>query len=209
MLEDETILGTGDRWEAPAECLVGAENRKTFLGAVTVLPEGQRDVWIALGARTTPTANQWARLLTWSSEHYGEHRRVPVQVAEALKRAYRELDELPPGVPSQTEWLLDDHNRLHSVRQAVAGQFLINDYPELAAAAAEADAPVTFAASLDGRATALLEAAGVKRLSAVAVPLAAERARRWMTKLASVWKACSNASGRPTSHRRSRRWSRP
>ncbi|MHB1808130.1 MAG: protein NO VEIN domain-containing protein [Solirubrobacteraceae bacterium] len=172
--EDAPILWTGDRWEAPAECLVGAENRKTFLGAVTVLREAQRDASVAVGAQTTPTTNHWARLLTWVGEHYGQHQRVPVQVVEALKRAYRQLDELPPGVPQQTACLLDDHGRLHSIREAIALKFLINDYPDLAAAAAEARAPVAFAVPLEGRASHLLGATGVKRLSEIAVPLAAD-----------------------------------
>jgi Domain of unknown function (DUF3883) len=175
--KDAPILWTGEQWESPIDCLVGAENRKTFLGAVTVLREALRDPSLALGAQTTPTANHWARLLIWVGEHYGQDERVPVNVVEALRRAYRQLDELP-DVPQQTACLLDDHGRLHSIRDAITRRFLINDHPDLAAAAAEAGAPVAFAVPLEGRAPSPLSAAGVKRLSEVAVPLNADTGTR-------------------------------
>jgi hypothetical protein len=172
--EDTAILWTGERWEAPTDCLVGAENRKTFLGAVTVLREAQREASVALGVQPTPTANHWARLLAWVGEHYGQSQRVPVQVVEALKRAYRQLEELPPGLSQQIACLLDDHGRLHSISEAIAQRLLINDHPDLAAAAAAAGAPLAFAVTLEGRASQLLGAAGVKRLSEVAIPLTTE-----------------------------------
>ncbi|HEY1832774.1 MAG TPA: DUF3883 domain-containing protein [Acidimicrobiales bacterium] len=172
--ERAPILWTDDRWETPAACLVGTDNRRSFLGAVPVLPDAQRDAAVALGVRTTPEPNHWGSLLTWVGERYGQHEQVPARVAEALKRAYRQLDQLPANVPPQTAFLLDDDGRLHPISEATARRFLINDHPDLAVAAAEAGAPVAFAAPLEGRAIPLLDAAGVKRLSEVAVPLAAE-----------------------------------
>ena len=45
-MRDQPVIWTGDRWEAPGACLVGSDNRNTFLDAVTVLPEALRDDWV-------------------------------------------------------------------------------------------------------------------------------------------------------------------
>ena len=53
-LRDRPVIWTGDRWEAPGDCLVGADNRDAFLDAVTVLPDALRDDWVFLGAHRRP-----------------------------------------------------------------------------------------------------------------------------------------------------------
>ena len=62
-LRDHPVIWTGDRWEAPGDCLVGADNRNAFLDAVTVLPDALRDDWVFLGAYRRPTDTHWVRLL--------------------------------------------------------------------------------------------------------------------------------------------------
>ena len=166
-LRDEPIIWTGGRWEAPGECLLGADNRSAFLDAVTVLPEALHDVWVFLGAHQRPTEAHWRRLLVRAGELYGM-RQVPRRVAEALRRAYRHLDGLPEGLSPGTRCLLDDQHSLHSPSEAAAGSFLINDNPALASAVLAAHVPVAFADTADPRVIQFLDAAGARPLSASA-----------------------------------------
>ena len=134
-LRDQPVIWTGDRWEAPGDCLVGADNRDAFLDAVTVLPETLRDDWVFLGAAQRPAEAHWRRLLIRAGERYGGQRQVPQRAADALRRAYRHLGKLPERLGPSTPCLLDDQGRLHSPGEAAAGTFLINDDPALASAA--------------------------------------------------------------------------
>lgn len=172
-LRDEPVIWTGDRWEAPGGCLVGADYRTAFLGAVTVLPEALRDAWVFLGAYQRPTEAHWRRLLVRVGELYGQ-RQVPRRVAEALRRAYRHLDGLPEGLTSGTRCLLDDQHSLHSPDEAAAGSFLINDDPALASAALAAAVPVAFADASDPRVIKFFNAAGARPLSASAALVSTE-----------------------------------
>lgn len=174
-LRGEQILWTGAEWEAPDDCLVGSEHRKTFLDAVTVLPDGHRDVWTALGANTTPTQSQWRRLLARIGERYGPTGVLPGRIVEVLRRAYRQLDGPPDGLPEDTKCLLDDLGSLHTLKAARAGRIVINDHPALASAARAAGALVAFADTTDRRVTPFFIAAGTRHLSQVAVELGTER----------------------------------
>ncbi len=167
-LRDQPVIWTGDRWEAPGDCLTGADNRGTLLDAVTVLPETLRDAWIFLGAAQRPAEDHWRRLLIRVGELYGEQRQVPQRAADALRRAYRHLGKLPERLSLDTPCLLDDHRRLHSPGQAAARTYLINDDPALAAAAQAKGVPVSFADTSDPRVNAFLQAAGTQPLSAAA-----------------------------------------
>lgn len=164
-LQDQPVVWTGNSWEAPADCLVGADNRNAFLGAVTVLPETLRDVWVFLGAHQRPTEAHWQRLLVQVGERYGAQRPVPQNVAEAVRRAYRRLGKPPEDLNSGMYCLLDDQRRLHAPSEATAGRFLINNDPALASAAVAAGVPVSFADTSDGRVIQFLQAAGVRPLS--------------------------------------------
>lgn len=168
---DEEILWTGGRWEAPANCLVGAEHRKTFLDAVTVLSDGQRDVLVALGAYTTPTQSHWRRLLVRIGERYGSNGPLPVRIIEILRRTYRQLDGPPEGLPRNTKCLLDDRGLLYTPNEALSGHLLINDHPALATAATAAGAPIAIADAPDRRTTPFFVAAGARQLSGVATQL--------------------------------------
>ncbi|MGH9100945.1 MAG: hypothetical protein ACRDV8_12050, partial [Acidimicrobiales bacterium] len=170
----EQILWTGAGWETPDDCLVGSEHRKTFLDAVAVLPDGQRDVWVALGASTTPTQSQWGRLLVRIGERYGSNSALPSRVIEVLRRAYRQLDGPPEGLPGDTKCLLDDRGFLHTINDALAGRIVINDHPALASAARDADAAVAFADAADRRVAPFLVAAGARHLSDTAIELGTE-----------------------------------
>jgi hypothetical protein len=158
----------GERWEPPGDCLVGADNRDVFLDAVTVLPEALRDDWVFLGAHRRPTEAHWVRLLVRAGERYGARQRVPPKVAGALRRAYRNLDSLPEKLDLDTCCLLDDRSRLHTLGEATAGTFLINDEPALASAALAAGVPIAFADTAGGQLTGFLTATGVRTLSSTA-----------------------------------------
>ncbi len=173
----EQILWTGAEWEAPDDCLVGSEHRKTFLDAVTVLPDKHRDVWTALGANTTPTQSQWRRLLARIGERYGPTGVLPARIVDVLRRAYRQLDGPPDGLPEDTKCLLDDLSSLHTLTAARAGRIVINDHPALASAARAAGAPIAFADTTDRRVTPFFIAAGIRHLSQLAVDLGTERGR--------------------------------
>ncbi len=167
-LRDQPVIWTGDRWEAPGDCLTGADNRGALLDAVTVLPETLRDVWVFLGAAQRPAEDHWRRLLIRVGELYGGQRQVPQRAADALRRAYRQLGKLPERLSPSTPCLLDDHRRLHSPGEAAAGTYLINDDPALASAAQAQGVPVAFADTSDPRVNAFLRAAGTQPLSASA-----------------------------------------
>jgi hypothetical protein len=70
-LRDQRIIWTGGRWEAPGDCLVGADHSYAFLDAVTVLPEALRDDWVFLGVPRRPAEAHWLRLLIRADERYG------------------------------------------------------------------------------------------------------------------------------------------
>ena len=166
---DQTILWTGDDWQAPVNCLVGSEHKRIFAGAMTVLPAGSRDVWVALGVPTKPNVGHWRRLFGWASERFGDRERAPKRVADGLRRAYGELDELPDGLESDTKCLVDDDGRLHALSAARARRFLVNDDPLLAAAAAEAEVPVAVVTPRSKAAASFFAAAEVRPLSEAAV----------------------------------------
>jgi hypothetical protein len=169
-LHDQPVIWTGHRWEAPGDCLVGTDNRRAVLDAVTVLPENLRDAWIFLGAAHRPTDRHWRRLLIRAGELYGVQHQVTARMADALRRAYRHLDHVPDGLRPDTACLLDDQHRLHTLGETAAGTFLINDDPALASAARAAAVPVAFADTSDPQVTGFLKAAGARPLSAAAVP---------------------------------------
>jgi hypothetical protein len=100
---------------------------------------------------------------------------LPARLVEVLRRAYRQLDAPPEGLPRDTKCLLDDRGRLHALSEALTGRFHINDHPALASAAAQAGAPVAFADAPDRRAVPFLVAAGARQLSDVATRLGTER----------------------------------
>ena len=164
-LRDHPVIWTGDRWEAADDCLVGADNREAFLGAVTILPDALREDWVFLGAHRRPAKAHWTRLLVWSGERYGARQRVPPKIAGALRRAYRNLDSLPEELDPATCCLLDDRGRLHAPIEAAAGTFLINDEPALASAALTAGVPLAFADTAGGQLTGFLTTTGVRMLS--------------------------------------------
>lgn len=167
-LQDRPVVWTGDRWEAPGDCLVGTDYRDTFLDAVTVLPDALRDDWVFLGAHRRPTEAHWLRLLVRAGERYGTRQKVPPRVAGALRRAYRNLDSLPEELDPTTCCLLDDGGRLHAPSEAAAGTFFINDEPALASAALAAGVPLAFADTSGGQLTGFLTTTGVRMLSEVA-----------------------------------------
>lgn len=168
---DRAILWTGHDWRAPVDCLVGSEHKPTFARAVTVLPGGSRDVWLALGVPTKPNVRHWRRLFVWASERFGDDSRTPQRVADGLRRAYGQLDGLPDGLQSDTRCLVDDDGRLHAVTAAKAQRLLVNDDPLLAGAAAEAQVPVAVVTPRSRAAASFLAAVGVRPLSEVAVSL--------------------------------------
>ncbi|RSM96247.1 hypothetical protein DMB42_48850 [Nonomuraea sp. WAC 01424] len=166
-LRNRQVIWTGNRWETAGDCLVGRDNRKTFLDAVTVLPERLHDAWVFLGAPQRPTDAHWRRLLERIGERYRTQKPIPRFVAETLRRAYRNLDKLPEGLRPGTYCLLDDEGGLHTLGEAIAGSFLINDDPALASAALAARAPLSFAEPSDG-VIGFAKAAGAKPLSGAA-----------------------------------------
>jgi hypothetical protein len=167
-LRDQLVAWAGDRWEAPGDCLTGADNRGALLDAVTVLPEALRDAWVFLGAAQRPTEDHWRRLLVRAGELYGGQQQVPQRPADVLRRAYRHLGKLPERLSPGTNCLLDDHRHLHSPSEAAARTYLINDDPALASAAQAQGAPVAFADTSDPRVNAFFQAAGTQPLSAAA-----------------------------------------
>jgi hypothetical protein len=167
-LREHPIIWFRDRWEAPGACLVGADNRHVFLDTVTVLPDALLDDWVSLGAHRRPTHTHWVRLLIEAGERYGDRQKVPPRIADALRRAYRNLGRLPETLNPATHCLLDDRGRLHPPSEAAAGTFLINDEPALASAARTA-APLAFADTASGQLTGFLTAAGVRLLSGEAI----------------------------------------
>jgi hypothetical protein len=173
-LRDRPVIWMGDRWEAPRDCLVGADNRDAFLDAVTVLPDALRDDWVFLGAHRRPAERHWVRLLVRAGERYGARQRVPPKVAGALRRAYRNLGSLPEELDPTMCCLLDDRGRLHPPSEAAAGTFLINDEPALASAAVAAGVPLAFADTADGQLTGFLTTSGVRLLSGETILAGAE-----------------------------------
>jgi hypothetical protein len=173
-LRDQPVIWTGDRWEAPGDCLVGADNRDAFLDAVTVLPEALSDDWVFLGAHRRPTEAHWVRLLVWAGERYGARQRVPPKVVGALRRAYHNLGSLPETLDPTTCCLLDGRGRLHAPSEAAAGIFLINDEPALASAALAAGVPLAFADTAGGQLIGFLTTTGVRMLSGQATLAGAE-----------------------------------
>ncbi|MGW5266936.1 DUF3883 domain-containing protein [Microbispora sp. NPDC004025] len=166
-LRNVPVIWTGSRWEAAGDCLIGRDNRSRFLHAVTVLPEKLDDVWAFLGAHRRPTDEHWRRLFERIDERYRRQQPIPRRVAETLRRAYSNLDKPPAGLDPGTYCLLDDQGGLHSIKEAIAGSFLINDDPALASAALAAHAPLAFAENSDG-VIRFLQAAGAKPLSGAA-----------------------------------------
>ncbi|MGH3275151.1 MAG: DUF3883 domain-containing protein, partial [Streptosporangiaceae bacterium] len=173
-LRNQPIIWTGDRWEAPGDCLVGADNRDAFLDVVTVLPDALRDDWVFLGAHRRPAEAHWLRLLLRAGERYGARQRVPPKVVGALRRAYRNLGRLPEELDPTTCCLLDDRGRLHAPNEAAAGTFLINDEPALASAARAAGVSLAFADTAGGQLTGFLTTAGIRLLSGEATLAGAE-----------------------------------
>jgi Domain of unknown function (DUF3883) len=166
-LHDKAIISIDARWEAPKDCLVGRDNQNAFLGAVTVLPEVLRDTWVFLGVPDLPTESHWRRLLMRADELYGAQQPVPQRVADALRRAYRNLDALPDQMRSDTNCLLDDQRRLHTPDEAAEGTFLFNDDPALATAARSANLSIAFADTSDQNVRQFFAAVGTRRLSSV------------------------------------------
>lgn len=167
-LRDQPVLWTGDRWETPGNCLVGADNRSTFLAAVTVLPDALHDEWRFLGVPRQPAEAHWICLLARVGERYGAGQRIPVKTAGSLRRAYRHLEALPADIDPTMPCLLDDQRRLHAPAEAAAGTFVINDDPALASATVSAAVPLAFAETDHEHLTGFLMAAGVRKLSAEA-----------------------------------------
>lgn len=167
-LADRPVLWTGERWEAPGDCLTGVNNRSALLGAVTVLPNALHDEWAFLGAHQRPTEAHWTAVLTRAGQRYGAGQKVPPAAARALHRAYHGLERLPGHLDPAACCLLDDQRRLHAPTEAASGTFLINDDPALASAAMAAGAPVAFAETDHGNLTQFMAENGVRPLSAEA-----------------------------------------
>jgi hypothetical protein len=157
---DERLLWTGDQWAVPSECLFGNEHRATFGDALPVLTR-QREALTALGVPTRPTTYHWARLF----EHVARlaEGSLPRRLRDALLTAYERLDALPDSLASDLPVLLDEFGRLHTLDEASAGAYLINDDPPLAEAVRQASLPIAFA--YPPASTTFLLRSGVSRLS--------------------------------------------
>ncbi len=164
---DVPVLWTGAKWEAPGECLVGADHSRTFSEAVTVLGGDRHSHAARLGAPVEPTVDHWRRLLLWADGFAGAQP-VPQRVAQALRQAYLHLGGPPEDLQETARYLLDDTGRLHSRQDALARRFLLNDDVPLAAAAREAQVEVAFAEAPNSKTRVFLEAAGAVPLSSAA-----------------------------------------
>jgi hypothetical protein len=162
------FLDTAKGWESPSECLVRADLRPVFLDAVTVLGDSPGDSWRLLGVQSEPLPSHWRRLFEWVDANYGTVRHVPRRIVDALNGAYRLLGSPPDVVATSVRFLVGDDGRLHSLAEATAHKFVIDDHPVLGAALREVGAEVSFALTHRPASTSFYVAAGVLPLTEVA-----------------------------------------
>jgi Domain of unknown function (DUF3883) len=146
---DQPILWNGQGYSAPSEVLLTCQYRDTFLeSAPQVEPENAKvlQAYRDLGAMDTPHSHHWRELLLWFGQRSQlAHRALSARERHALLKAYGKLDNLPPDMPDDVAFLLDDRGRLHSRMEALTGRFLIDDDQAMAQAAVAQGARLAFA----------------------------------------------------------------
>lgn len=171
----EPILWDGLGYVRPAETLIGSRHQRIFLQSVpqvSRLADALCRSYLALGAHATPKPEHWRRLFIWLSEKY---RRAAARVTgpekRALREAYGQLRDLPDGLPDDAEFLLDRRGRLHSLKDARSGSYVIDDAPELSAVIEGQGSLLSFADVEDARTLDFYRGVvGVRRLTEVSEP---------------------------------------
>lgn len=166
---EEKMLWAGERWAAPAECLIGSRWRAIFsiTDAVPVLTGALTESYARFGAHTQPTAGHWRALLESIGRQFGSAR-APSNVVSALVKTYAGLPGPPDGLDRRARCLLDTRGRLHSLTDVAAGVLLLNDDPGLAEAISNAGLQVAFADQTDSRAGVFWRHAEIQTLSSAA-----------------------------------------
>ena len=168
----ERILWVNDGFFAPIEVLIGANHRKIFLDAVPqidVLAVSSQRSAESLGGHAQPKSHHWKKLFSWYGERYKFSRESVKQTERtSLREAYGRLSSVPEGVSHEWRFLLDRRGKLHSLREANEGRYVIDDDPHLAEAVAEQNLPIAFADTTAVGSLKFFVEAGVKTLTTVA-----------------------------------------
>ena len=145
----DEILWIQGAFHAPSTVLIGARHNKVFLNAVPQIVSATPSLRKSaenLGAHSQPLSQHWLRLLEWHARNY-EHSQRPIPLGDrlSLREAYKGMPSLPEGISREAPILLDQSGLLHSLKEAEAERYLIDDYPQLAQSASKLGVPVAFA----------------------------------------------------------------
>lgn len=170
---DEPILLVEGEYVAPKDCLVSPRAPACLKGAIPIHRNGGAigEAYVALGASASPTDHHWTTFFISLGKSLGGQANRPLRrdAREALRGAYRILGRTHFSFVTlgpQTKFLLADRGTLHSLAELEAGDFLENDYSELATALTDAGAPVAFA-DREEDSRILFRRLGIKLLSRV------------------------------------------
>ena len=167
---DEILWIDGD-FHASSVVLIGPRHSRVFLNAVPQIvgatPSFRKSAE-NLGAHSQPRSQHWQRLLQWHAQNYQQAQR-PILGGErhSLREAYNGMSSLPEGISREAPILLDQSGLLHSLKDAEAERYLIDDDPQLAQAASTLKVPVAFADHNSVGNLSFFTAVGVKKLTEV------------------------------------------
>ena len=145
----DEILWIEGAFHAPSAVLIGPRHSKVFVNAVPQIvgatPSFRKSAE-NLGAHFQPQSQHWLRLLQWHARNY-EHSQRPISPGDrlSLREAYKGMSSLPEGISREAPILLDQSGFLHSLKDAEAETYLIDDDPQLSQSASELGVPVSFA----------------------------------------------------------------
>ena len=167
----DEILWIEGAFHAPSTVLIGPRHSKVFLDAVPQIvgatPSFRKSAE-HLGAHLQPRPQHWLRLLQWHAQNY-EHAQRPIPSGErySLREAYKGMSSLPEGISREAPILLDQSGLLHSLKDAEAETYLIDDDPQLSQSASKLAVPVSFADHNSVGNLAFFTEVGVKKLTEI------------------------------------------
>lgn len=146
--QDQPIIWDGTGYSKSIDILLSRRYRQIFLDAVPQLEVSQAlgRALKALGVPSDPQPQHWQQLFVWFGQRYIRSE-SPLNQSEryALLEAYSRQYKMPEGVPYNIRCLLDQDGRLHSQREMLAKQYLLNDDPALAEVIRENGKSIAFA----------------------------------------------------------------
>lgn len=166
--QDEPIIWNGSDYSIPSDTLIGSHHKKIFLYSVPQVDRVSSELksyLLALGANSIPQVRHWEKLLIWLGQKYqGIDSPITAIERRSLIEAYSNLPGIPRDIVSSTCCLLDQDGFLHPISDIESGLFVIADDPQLARAARDQKAEITFANTNDLRVLQFYNLAGVPGL---------------------------------------------